>query len=70
MSLVTIKRSETDSSKTVWLNQHGLAKIEELRKTLKEIEESLLQGLSDDEIKLLNNVFTKLVQKTEKSTSI
>lgn len=70
MSLVTIKRSETDSSKTVWLNQHGLAKIEELRKTLKEIEKSLLNGLSDDEIKLLNQIFTKLVQKTEKSTSI
>lgn len=69
MSLVTIKRSDSDSSKTVFLNDQGLEKITELRAVLSDIERSLLQGFSDQEIRSFNLIFTKLAQKTEKAIS-
>lgn len=69
MSLVTIKRSDSDSSKTVFLNDQGLEKITELRAVLSDIERSLLQGFSDQEIRSFNLIFTKLAQKTENAIS-
>ena len=70
MSFVTIKRSESDSSKTVLLNDLGLKKISELRNVLKEIEASLLHGLTEQEIRAFDQTFTKLVQKTERTSSL
>ena len=70
MSFVTIRRSESDSSKTVLLNDLGLKKISELRNVLKEIEESLLHGLTEQEIKTFDQIFTKLVQKTKETSSL
>ncbi|KGG54253.1 MarR family winged helix-turn-helix transcriptional regulator [Lactobacillus sp. wkB10] len=70
MSFVTIRRSESDSSKTVLLNDQGLEKISELRNVLKEIEASLLHGLSEQEIKAFDQTFAKLVQKTERTISL
>ena len=70
MSFVTIRRSESDSSKTVLLNDQGLEKISELRNVLKEIEVSLLHGLSEQEIKAFDQTFAKLVQKTERTISL
>lgn len=70
MSFVTIKRSESDSSKTVLLNEHGLEKISELRNVLKEIEASLLHGLTKQEVEAFDQTFTKLVQKAERTSSL
>ena len=70
MSFVTIRRSESDSSKTVLLNDLGLKKISELRNVLKEIEASLLHGLTEQEIKAFDQTFAKLVQKTERKSSL
>ena len=70
MSFVTIRRSESDSSKTVLLNDLGLKKISELRNVLKEIEASLLHGLTEQEIKTFDQIFTKLVQKTKETSSL
>lgn len=70
MSFVTIKRSESDSSKTVLLNEQGLEKISELRNVLKEIEASLLHGLTEQEIRAFDQTFTKLVQKAERTSSL
>ena len=70
MSFVTIRRSESDSSKTVLLNDQGLEKISELRNVLKEIEASLLHGLTEQEIKAFDQTFAKLVQKTERTISL
>ena len=70
MSFVTIRRSESDSSKTVLLNDLGLKKISELRNVLKEIEASLLHGLTEQEIRAFDQTFAKLVQKTERTSSL
>ncbi|MBC6369587.1 MarR family transcriptional regulator [Lactobacillus kullabergensis] len=70
MSFVTIRRSESDSSKTVLLNDLGLKKISELRNVLKEIEASLLHGLTEQEIRAFDQTFTKLVQKAERTRSL
>ena len=70
MSFVTIRRSESDSSKTVLLNDLGLKKISELRNVLKEIESSLLHGLTEQEIRAFDQTFTKLVQKAERTSSL
>ena len=70
MSFVTIRRSESDSSKTVLLNDLALKKISELRNVLKEIEASLLHGLTEQEIKAFDQTFAKLVQKTERKSSL
>ncbi|RHW52974.1 MarR family transcriptional regulator [Lactobacillus bombicola] len=67
LSLITITRSESDSSKTVHLNEHGIKKIAELRSTVKNIEEFFLTGFSENEIDTFNQVFTKLIQKTKGS---
>ena len=70
MSFVTIRRSESDSSKTVLLNDLGLKEISELRNVLKEIEASLLHGLTEQEIRAFDQTFTKLVQKAERTRSL
>jgi len=66
MSFVTVRRSERDSSKTVLLNETGLQKINQLRQVLKEIEESLLHGLNQQEVEDFNHIFNELVQRSEK----
>lgn len=66
VSFITVKRSEKDSSKTVFLNETGLQKITQLKQVLKEIEESLLQGLSKQEIEAFNHIFSELLQRSEK----
>ncbi len=66
VSFITVKRSERDSSKTVLLNETGLQKVVQLRRELKEIEESLLQGLSKQEIASFNHIVNELVKKSEK----
>ena len=66
VSFITVKKSERDSSKTVLLNETGLQKVVQLRRELKEIEESLLQGLSKQEIASFNHTVNELVQKSEK----
>lgn len=65
LSFVEITRSESDSSKIVALNKTGIKKIDELEKTLGDLEKAFLSGLSDQEVKVFNQVFDKLVKKTE-----
>lgn len=65
LSFVEITRSESDSSKIVALNKTGIEKIDELEKTLGDLEQAFLSGLSDQEVKVFNQVFDKLVKKTE-----
>ncbi|BDR60492.1 MarR family winged helix-turn-helix transcriptional regulator [Lactobacillus xylocopicola] len=64
MELVTITRSETDSSKTVALNQAGLKKVAELKKTLTEIEKTLFASSTDQEVTEFNRIFNILLNKT------
>ncbi|WP_294878986.1 MarR family winged helix-turn-helix transcriptional regulator [uncultured Lactobacillus sp.] len=66
VSFITVKRSERDSSKTVLLNETGLQKVVQLKRVLKEIEESLLRGISKQEVAVFNHIFSELVQRSEK----
>ncbi|WP_294829941.1 MarR family winged helix-turn-helix transcriptional regulator [uncultured Lactobacillus sp.] len=66
VSFITVKRSEKDSSKIVLLNETGLQKIIQLKQVLNEIEESLLQGLSKQEVATFNRIFSELLQRSEK----
>ena len=66
VSFITVKRSERDSSKTVLLNETGLQKVIQLKRVLKEIEESLLRGISKQEVAVFNHIFSELVQRSEK----
>ena len=66
VSFITVKRSEKDSSKIVLLNETGLQKIIQLKQVLNEIEESLLQGLSKQEVATFNHIFSELLQRSEK----
>ena len=66
VSFITVKRSERDSSKTVLLNETGLQKVVQLKRVLKEIEESLLRGISKQEVAAFNHIFSELVQRSEK----
>ena len=66
VSFITVKRSEKDSSKIVLLNDTGLQKIIQLKQVLNEIEESLLQGLSKQEVATFNRIFSELLQRSEK----
>ena len=68
LELVIITRSENDSSKTVVLNEKGIAKIKELKSSLKEIEANLFAGFSDKDISVFNSMFNKLVKKAEKNS--
>lgn len=68
LELVIITRSENDSSKTVVLNEKGIAKIKELKSSLKEIEANLFAGFSDKDISVFNSMFNKLVKKVEKNS--
>lgn len=64
LSLVTITRSESDSSKTVVLNEQGIKKISELKNALDRIEKSLFNGFSEQEIKSFTKMFNELVQRS------
>ncbi|WP_294891269.1 MarR family winged helix-turn-helix transcriptional regulator [uncultured Lactobacillus sp.] len=66
VSFITVKRSERDSSKTVLLNETGLQKVVQLKRVLKEIEESLLRGISKQEVAVFNHIFSELVQRSQK----
>ncbi len=66
VSFITVKRSEKDSSKIVLLNETGLQKVIQLKQVLKEIDESLLQGLSKQEVATFNHIFSELLQRSEK----
>ena len=64
LSFVTITRSESDSSKTVVLNEQGIKKISELKNALDKIEKSLFNGFSEQEIKSFTKMFNELVQRS------
>ncbi|RMC24621.1 MULTISPECIES: MarR family winged helix-turn-helix transcriptional regulator [unclassified Lactobacillus] len=63
IQLITITRSENDSSKTVVLSEKGLNKLKELKRSMNDIEKSLLQDLSQQEVNCLSQTFDKLIKK-------
>lgn len=65
-SLINVERSKKDSSKSLNLNADGLAKVEELKKVLTQIENQIFSTWSEEKIKdfdsnlqiIVNNLVT------------
>ncbi|WEV39427.1 MarR family winged helix-turn-helix transcriptional regulator [Lactobacillus sp. ESL0680] len=70
LTLVKIIRSESDSSKSVVLNDAGVRKADELKATLKQIEQMLFEDLSQGEISQLNAIINQLLTKLETAKSL
>ncbi|MDF7668347.1 MarR family winged helix-turn-helix transcriptional regulator [Lactobacillus sp. ESL0703] len=70
LTLVKIIRSESDSSKSVVLNDAGVRKSDELKATLKQIEQMLFEDLSQGEISQLNAIINQLLTKLETAKSL
>ncbi|MDF7638901.1 MarR family winged helix-turn-helix transcriptional regulator [Lactobacillus sp. ESL0791] len=64
--LVQITRSERDSSKTIMLNNKGLAKAAELRATLVQIENVFCSLLSPKETSSFNKELTFIAKNASK----
>ncbi|MDF7672029.1 MarR family transcriptional regulator [Lactobacillus sp. ESL0701] len=70
LTLVKIIRSESDSSKSVALNDAGIRKAGELKATLKKIEQILFEDLSQREISQLSTIISQLATKLETAKSL
>ncbi|MRM99060.1 MarR family transcriptional regulator [Lactobacillus taiwanensis] len=60
-ALITVERSKKDSSKSLNLNNDGLAKAQELKKVLKQIEEQIFSTWSDEDIQDFDNKLQVIV---------
>lgn len=59
--MITVERSKKDSSKSLNLNNDGLAKAQELKKVLKQIEEQIFSTWSDEDIQDFDNKLQVIV---------
>ncbi len=68
-TFIKIIRSDSNSSKSVCLNEAGLNKLNELKKALNEIENEMFIQISDNEVKLFKKeleILTKSLNQKEK----
>lgn len=68
--LITIRRSDSDSSKNVCLNDAGLEKATELAKTLELIKRELLNQINSDVSSIFLKELLKLSEFTETSDQL
>ncbi len=68
-TFIKIIRSDSNSSKSVCLNEAGLNKLNELKKALNEIENEMFIQISDNEVNLFKKeleILTKSLNQKEK----
>ncbi|MDF7682659.1 MarR family transcriptional regulator [Lactobacillus sp. ESL0679] len=70
LALVEITRSESNSSKSVVLNEAGTQKVTELKATLKQIEEVLFKDFSPNDLAQLSTTINQLATKLETVKSL
>lgn len=68
--LITIRRSDSDSSKNVCLNDAGMEKATELAKTLELIKRDLLNQINSDVSSIFLKELLKLSEFTETSDQL
>ena len=68
--LITIRRSDSDSSKNVCLNDAGMEKATELAKTLELIKQDLLNQINSDVSSIFLKELLKLSEFTETSDQL
>ena len=68
--LITIRRSDSDSSKNVCLNDAGMEKATELAKTLELIKRELLNQINSDVSSIFLKELLKLSEFTETSDQL
>lgn len=68
--LITIRRSDSDSSKNVCLNDAGIEKATELAKTLELIKRELLNQINSDVSSIFLKELLKLSEFTETSDQL
>ncbi|CCI87813.1 MarR family transcriptional regulator [Lactobacillus gigeriorum] len=68
--LITIRRSDSDSSKNVCLNDAGMEKATELAKTLELIKRGLLNQINSDVSSIFLKELLKLSEFTETSDQL
>lgn len=70
-TFIKIIRSDSNSSKSVCLNEAGLNKLNELKKALNEIENEMFIQISDNEVNLFKKeleILTKSLSQKEKQS--
>lgn len=63
-TLISVMRSDKNSSKSICLNQSGLAKTEELKKALTEIEAALSAALEQKEVSRFSHELNLLAKSS------